>query len=110
VVQQFKERRRHIRKIGQGLVMLIDGRVYPIVDISTAGISFQAGDQVIGAVIDLKLAAMTDLGKGIEARITINSNNGTITRGEFHPTVPLLRFIIGHIGEVTGTVPAYFTR
>jgi hypothetical protein len=103
-----QERRQHIRKIGQGLVVLIDGRVHPVVDISTAGISFQAAGLKIGDRLKLKIAQLADISDCIGGVITIKSVNDTTTRGEFLPTVPLMRFIIAHMGEATGTVPAYF--
>ncbi len=103
-----KDRRRHARKVGQGLIVLIGGKVYPVVDISTVGLSFQATGYRGGDSIVLKLAQLTNISDCIEARITVTSSDNTVTRGEFKPTVPLLRYIISHIGEATGAEPAYF--
>ena len=105
---QFTERRRSIRKIGHGLVVLIDGRVHPVIDISTEGVSFQGAGHRIGARIELKIARLADISDCIGGAITIKSTGDTTVRGEFHPTMPLLRYIIQHIGEATGTHPAYF--
>ena len=109
-MMQDTDRRRLVRKIGQGLVVLIDGRAHPVVDISTAGISFQFSGPKIGAKLSLKIARLADLADCIDGVITIKSASENTLRGEFHPTVPLLRYIISHIGEATGTKPAYFRK
>jgi hypothetical protein len=109
-MNQVDDRRRHVRKIGQGLVVLIDRRIFPIVNISTAGISFQATGYAVGETVSLKLAKMTDLKNAVDATISVKSAEEAITRGEFHPTMSLLRFIIDHIGDVTGVEPAYFRK
>ncbi|MDO8605423.1 MAG: PilZ domain-containing protein [Phaeospirillum sp.] len=108
LMTQTPDRRNHIRKVGQGLVVLIDGRVHPVVDISIAGISFQAAGHTVGTKVSLKIARISDINDCIGGTITIKSAGDTTTRGEFLPTMPLLRYIIGHIGEATGTKPAYF--
>lgn len=107
---QDTDRRRQLRKIGQGLVVLIDGRAHPVVDISTAGISFQSVGHKAGAKVSLKIAQLTNISDCIDGIITVKSVSDTTTRGEFHPTMPLLRYIIRHIGETTGAEPAYFRK
>lgn len=106
----FPDRRTQIRKVGQGLVVLIDARVHPVVDISTAGVSFQAAGHKVGAKVSLKIARISDINDCIGGTITIKSAGDATTRGEFLPTMPLLRYIISHIGEATGTKPAYFRK
>lgn len=106
----FPERRRLSRKVGQGLVLLIDGRAHPVVDISTAGVSFQSGRHKVGEKVRFKIAQLSDISDCIGGTITIKSVGETTVRGEFLPTMPLLRYIIRHIGEATGTEPAYFRK
>ena len=105
-----KERRRHIRKIGQGLIVLIGGRAFPVIDISTSGISFQATGNKVGDKIALKIAQIADIKDCADGIITVKSVSETATRGEFQPTVALMRYIVGHIGDATGTEPAYFRK
>lgn len=101
---------RRIRKIGQGLVVLIDGRSYPVIDISTIGITFQAVGHKVGAAVRLKIAQLANISDCIDGVITVKSSGDTTTRGEFRPTIPLMRYIIGHMGEATATEPAYFRK
>jgi hypothetical protein len=105
---QFKERRQFARKIGDGLVVLIGGRVHPIVDISVSGLSFQGGGFARDSAIRLTLASLQSLEDCVEAQVTIKSVQGGVVRAEFMPTTRLMRYIIAHMGEVTGTKPVYF--
>ena len=103
--------RRHLpRKIGQGLAALIDGKAHPVMNISTAGISFQGTGQTLGAKLAMKIARTSDFNDCIDCVITVKSEEGNVTRGEFLPTMALMRYVIGHIGETTGTEPAYFRK
>ena len=104
------ERRRLSRKIGQGLAALINGKAHPVIDISTAGVSFQGIGQKMGAKLALKIARMSDFNDCIDCVITVKSEEGNVTRGEFQPTMALMRYIISHIGETTGAEPAYFRK
>jgi len=107
---QDADRRQTIRRIGQGLVVLIDGHVHPVIDISTAGVSFQSVGHAVNARLHLKIARVADMNDCIDGTITVKSVGETVTRGEFQPTMPLLRYIISHMGEATGAVPAYFRK
>lgn len=107
---QETDRRQTIRRIGQGLVALIDGHVHPVIDISTAGLSFQSAGHAVNDRLHLRIARVTDMSDCIDGTITVKSVGETVTRGEFQPTMPLLRYIIGHMGEATGTAPAYFRK
>ncbi len=105
---QFNERRRHVRRVGEGLIVLIDGRGYSIVDISIAGLSFQTSGHRVGERVALKIARLTDLNDGVEGRITVVDSSDAVTRGQFLPTARLMHYIVGHIAEATGVSPAYF--
>jgi len=109
-MDETDDRRHQIRKIGQGLVVVIDRRIFPLVTISTAGLAFQATGYKVGESVAIKIAKMLDLNCSVDATITVSSAEETITRGEFLPTMPLLRYVIDHIGDVTGVEPAYFRK
>lgn len=50
------ERRRHTRYAGDGLMVWVEGRIYPAIDISLGGVRLSGGHPVRrGAVVDLKL-------------------------------------------------------
>lgn len=105
---QTKERRQHIRKMGDGLAVLIDGKVHPLADISLAGLSFQGSGFRPGDRIRLTLAAVRSLDDCVEATVTVKVAEGGVIRGEFAPTAKLMRYIVAHLGEITGAEPAYF--
>ncbi|ARJ67849.1 hypothetical protein WV31_20450 [Magnetospirillum sp. ME-1] len=105
---QIKERRQHVRKLGDGLAVLIDGKVYPLTDISLSGVSFQGSGVRPGDRIRLSLAAVRSLDDCVEAVVTVKVAEGGIVRGEFSPTAKLMRYIVAHLGDVTGAEPAYF--
>lgn len=104
------ETRRPHRTIGHGLVILIDGHAHPVLDISTAGVAYQAGRHPVGATIAVTLARLDAISDCIAGKITVISSQESITRGEFKPTVPLLSYILSHIGAATGAEPAYFRK
>ncbi|BAE50404.1 hypothetical protein [Paramagnetospirillum magneticum] len=105
---QIKERRQHIRKMGDGLAVLIDGKVFPVVNVSISGVSFQGAGYRPGDRVRLTLAALQALDDNVEAMVTIKSADSGILRCEFSPTTKLMRYIVGHLGDVTGAEPAYF--
>ncbi len=108
-LHHFRERRRHIRKVGEGLVVVINSRVFPLLDISIAGLSFQCLDYKVGDVLTLAIAETADMSKAVEGRITVISANHSVVRGRFYPTMRLMRFIVGHFSAATGVAPRYFT-
>jgi len=107
-VRQIKERRLHSRSIAKGLIILIDDQVCPVIDISVSGVSFQASLNSIGSRVRVKLARLTDKNDCIACEITVRAVSGAITHAEFSATMPLMHYIIGHIGKVTGAEPAFF--
>ena len=107
-MNQVKERRQHIRKMGDGLAALINGKVFPVVDISLSGLSFQGAGHRPGDQIRLTVAALHALDDSVEANVTIKASEGGILRGEFAPTAKLMRYIVSHLGVLTGAQPAYF--
>ncbi len=108
MMTQFKERRQHVRKMGDGLAVLINGKVFPVIDISVSGISFQGSGHWPGDRLRLTVAALHALDDSVEALVTIKATESGVVRAEFAPTAKLMRYIITHLGEVTGAEPAYF--
>jgi hypothetical protein len=107
-VTQPKERRQHARKMGDGLAVLIEGKVFPVIDISLAGISFQGSGFRPGDQVRLTVAALRALDDNVDAQVTIKVAESGVLRAEFAPTAKLMRYIIAHLGDVTGASPAYF--
>ena len=107
-MNQHHERRQHSRRIGHGLVVLIDNRSHPVIDISVEGVKYQGNGSHVGATVSLKLARLDDMKDCVEGRVEVVDIDYATTRGRFIPTVGLLRYIIGHISKVTGSDPTYF--
>jgi hypothetical protein len=102
---QLKERRRHIRKMADGMVAIIDGRVHPVVDISVAGLSIQCSALSRGQTVELHLSSLDDLQDRVPARVTVRAVGGALTHAEFFPTMRLLRYVINRLSEMTGIAP-----
>ena len=108
-MKQIRERRHYIRKMGDGLVVLIDGKVFPLIDISVTGVSFQATGYSVGQSLSIKLAKLTSMADGVDGEITVVAITDTISRAKFYPTMRLMRFIIRQLSEFSGIAPRYFT-
>ena len=104
----FKERRKHPRRMGEGLIVLIDGRGYPLVDISIAGVSFQGTGFGVGKTVTVTVAKLLKMAECAEGVITVVAADETITRGEFKPNVAMMGYIVEHMSDVTGVKPTYF--
>ncbi len=107
-MEQQKDRRRQIRRVGQDLLVVIDRRAFPVIDISTEGVSFQGSGYGIGEVVKIRVARLSDTSDDVAATVTVRAVEDNVIRGEFRPNMPLLHYIISHIGEATGAKPAYF--
>jgi len=105
---QIRERRQHPRCMGEGLIVLIGGRGYPLVDISISGLSFQGGGFGVGDRVTVKVAKLFKMAECVEGVITVISAEETVTRGEFEPTLVVMGYIVRHMSEVTGVKPNYF--
>ena len=101
------ERRINPRLAGHGLVMMIGRRVFPIANISITGLGFQGSGYRENEVLTVQIARINALEDCVPAVITVRSVQETMVRGEFHPTLPLMRYIIAHLSEVTGADPTY---
>ena len=98
---QITERRRVGRQNGQGLVVLMDGQVHTVVDISVNGVSFQGRGLAVGQTISVRLARLVDLSDAVDAKVTVKGLTGSVVHGEFHGTLSLMRYVVGKIGPDT---------
>ena len=103
-----EERRRHPRKIGDGLIVIIGGHGHSLVDISIGGLSFQSNGYKKGDRIRLKLARLTDMTDCVNCKITVVETTDVVTRVKFRADIRVMSYIVRHIGEVTGVSPFYF--
>jgi len=105
---QFKDRRNHPRRMGDGLIVLIGGRGFPLVDISIAGLSFQGSGFGVGDRVTLKIAQLLKMKECVEAVITVVATEETITRGRIEPKIAVMEYIVQHFSDVIGAEPHYF--
>jgi len=107
-MQKHKERRRVIRQVGQDLAIVIGNHAFPVVDISTVGVSFQGCHGKIGDTLTVAIVRISVPDDRVEAQLTLRDVSVTMSRAEFHPTMAVMRYVVQHIGEATGASPAYF--
>ncbi|HIJ64185.1 MAG TPA: PilZ domain-containing protein [Rhodospirillaceae bacterium] len=86
------------RQNGQGLVILMDGQVHTVVDVSVNGVSFQGRGLTVGQTISVRLARLVDLNDAVEAKVTVKGLTGSVVHGEFHGTLSLMRYVVAKIG------------
>jgi len=105
------ERRNHIRHPGQNLAAEISGKSYPVVNISTGGVYFTAQGFFVGNPVKLVLRSTNDEALFIGADCKVIEVEGDCVHAEFlRPTMPLMRFVIGQIGDAMGVEPHYFKK
>ena len=103
-----KERRNHPRRVGQGLVVMIEGRGFPLVNISISGVSFQSTAFKTGDEVTVIIAQLMNPKESVETRLKVVNVQGSIVHGEFFSTMRLMRYIVLHMADVTGYEPEYF--
>jgi hypothetical protein len=103
-----KDRRRHSRRFGDGMVVVIDNRIFPIFDISVSGIRFQCAGGKPGDRIRLRVACLQNMSDFADCRAIVRHADENSIRAEFRPTFRLMKFLLGHFGEINGTSPAFF--
>lgn len=107
-VETIRERRQHPRRMGEGMVVIVNDRAYPVLDVSIAGISFQSSGHRVEDRLKATLAMLADMSDCVEVGLTIKAAGGSILRAEFQPTAKLMRYIVMHQSKVSGGQPAYF--
>lgn len=99
------DRRRHSRHEGAGLVVEIEGQSFPVVDVSTGGISLRDLDRKIDDRFRLVLTRSGGLA-GIATECQVVGKEGRLLRLSFtRPTLPLLRLVVAHVSTLTGVAP-----
>jgi hypothetical protein len=98
----MSDRRRHTRYAGDGLMVWVEGRIYPAIDVSLGGVRLSGGDQVRrGAVVDLKLipchGEVMMLGKAATAQGQVLAAGPSGTRLAFvSPRYSLAKTVVRH--------------
>lgn len=105
------ERRRYGRYFGRDLQVLGPGGVYPVRDISADGLSFLGKPFGLGDIVSITLTSPADQAARIDACCQVVALSTTVTHLTFAPvTIPLLTFIMQHIGAELGVAPYYFGK
>jgi hypothetical protein len=99
--------KKQIQHMGEGLVVLIGKKVFPLVDISVSGISFQAQGFKVKDRVSMKVAQLDNLNDNVDCDMTVVTAGETVTRGQFYPTMKLMRYIVRHVSELTNESPRY---
>ena len=102
-----EDNKKPIQHMGEGLVVIIGKKVFPLVDISVTGICFQAQGFKVKDQVSMKVAQLDDLNDNVECDMTVVSAGETVTRGQFYPTMKLMRYIVRHVSELTNASPRY---
>lgn len=106
------ERRQHCRHFGRDLLVLdSEGGSYPVRDISPGGLCLQGNAFAIAEVVTITLTSESNPFDAVDAICQVVAIGTTLTHMEFRPvTMPLLTFIMQHIGQELGVEPYYFGK
>ncbi len=103
------ERRKHIRYLAENLIVEIGNNSYPVVNISTDGILFKATGFFPGNPVSLIIRSTKNEAEFIKAECKVIEVRADCVHTEFaKPTMPLMHFVIGQIGQAMGVKPYYF--
>lgn len=99
------DRRLNQRHDGSGLQVEVEGRVHPVVDVSTGGLSLVGLNRTLGERFRFVLSRV-----GESQGVTGEAEVLGIRDGLFHltftrPTLPLMRLVIAHVSAMTGVDP-----
>lgn len=99
------DRRLNPRHDGAGLVVEIEGRIHPLVNVSTGGLCVQGLSRKVGERFRFVLSRVGEP-QGVTGEGELLSVNGDLFHLVFtRPTMPLLRMIIAHVSSLTGVTP-----
>ncbi len=105
------ERRRHSRHFGRGLLVLGPDGVHAVCDISPDGLSLQGKPFALGQSVTITITSSSDMTEQVEAGCQVVAIGGSVTHLAFtQVTMPLLTYIVQHIGMELGVVPYYFGK
>jgi len=99
------DRRINERHDGAGLLVHIEGRVYPVVNISTGGLCLAGLSRKVGDRFRFVLSRLGEAG-GVAGEAEVLGVNGGLYHLVFtRPTMPLLRLVVGHVSALIGVAP-----
>lgn len=107
----MQERRKHVRHLAENLQVLIDGKAYPLINISTGGVYFQGQGFYAGNPLSLVIRSLHDEKDSVATVARVVAVTDSAVHAEFtKANVPLLNFVIGHIGQAMGVKPHFFKK
>jgi hypothetical protein len=110
-MNKVDERRKHERHLAKHLVVEIAGTTYPIVNISTGGVFFKGSGFYLGNPLRITIRSESNERDCISADCKVVEIRTDSVHAEFlKPTMPLMHFVIGHIGQAMGVKPHYFKK
>lgn len=99
------DRRLNPRHDGAGLQVEIEGKTYPVVNVSTGGLCLQGLNRRDGERFRFVLSRLGDP-NGVASEGEVLGRNGRVLHLVFtRPTLPLMRLVIAHVSALTGAVP-----
>lgn len=85
------------------------GETYPVRDVSVDGLCFAGEPFAVADLVTITLASSTVPDQSVQASCRIVAISPVGTHVEFAPaTMPLLTFVLKHIGAELGVEPYYF--
>jgi hypothetical protein len=106
-----EERRKHVRHLAESLVVVTGGKTYEVVNISTGGVFFKGTGFFKGNPLSITIRAANNEMDCITADCKVVEVGTESVHAEFaKPTMPLMHFVIGHIGQAMGVKPQYFKK
>lgn len=101
--------RRGARHFGENLSVVVNGESYPVLNISSSGLSFRGVPLGDGIVATLQVGSDQEPERKVDATCVVTAIRKDVTHVSFtRVTMTLLTFIIDHIGTVLGVEPYYF--
>ncbi|OJX80898.1 hypothetical protein [Magnetospirillum sp. 64-120] len=99
------DRRLNQRHDGAGLLVEIEGNVYPVVNVSTGGLCLQGLNRKDGERFRFVLSRLGNP-DGITGECEVLGCSGELVHLVFtRPTLPLLRLIVAHVSALIGVKP-----
>lgn len=99
------DRRLNQRHDGAGLQVEIEGRVLPVVDVSTGGLCLIGLSRKLGERFRFVLSRVGEA-EGVTGEAEVLGIKDDLFHLVFtRPTLPLMRLVVAHVGSVTGVAP-----
>lgn len=103
------KQRTGARHFGENLSVTVNGESYPVLNISSGGLSFRGLPFDDGTVATLTVGSDQEPDRKVETTCVVTAIRKDVTHVSFtRVTMTLLTFIIDHIGSVLGVEPYYF--